>query len=119
YPFQEVATGSRPAPSAWSPPMSDPPSYSWGSWSPSLARLINAACDRFAAAWRSAVAGAGPAPRFEDFLADADGPGRAALLRELLHLEVEFRRAAGAAPRPEEYLARFPADEPLIRRALS
>ena len=78
----------------------------------SLERQLNAACDRFEAAWR-----AGTRPRIEDFLTDCPGPGRGALLAELLALELAYRARAGEAAAPEEYRTRFPAHEAAIRAA--
>ncbi len=60
-------------------------------------------CDRFEAAWK-----AGPRPRLEDYLAAVPEAERPALLRELLPLEIDYRRLAGEQPAAEEYLARFP-----------
>ncbi len=54
-------------------------------------RRVDAACDRFEAAWR-----AGLEPRIEDFLAVAEAADRPAMLRELLALETELRRAAAS-----------------------
>jgi serine/threonine-protein kinase len=73
---------------------------------------IDAACDRFEAAWR-----AGPVPRIEDYLAAADEADRPALLRELVALERELRRRRGERPAVEEYLARFPDHAAEVRAA--
>jgi WD40 repeat protein/predicted Ser/Thr protein kinase len=73
----------------------------------SLARRVDQVCNRFEAAWKT-----GTPPRLEDFLSDAPGPERAALLRELVPLEVYYRRARGEDCRPEEYQARFPGLDP-------
>jgi tetratricopeptide (TPR) repeat protein len=70
----------------------------------SLARQVDQVCNRFEAAWK-----AGTPPRLEDFLGDAPDRVRAALLRELIPLEVYYRRARGEDCRPEEYQARFPS----------
>jgi serine/threonine-protein kinase len=60
-------------------------------------------CDRFEAAWK-----AGRRPRLEEHLAAVPEPDRPALLRELLLLEVDYRRLTGEQPAAEEFLARFP-----------
>jgi hypothetical protein len=65
---------------------------------------IDEACDRFEHAWQ-----AGRRPRIEDYLADASGPEHRALLRELLVVELGYRRCQGETPTPIEYQARFPA----------
>jgi tRNA A-37 threonylcarbamoyl transferase component Bud32 len=67
-------------------------------------RRLEQACDRFEAAWK-----AGERPRLEDHLAAVPEPERPALLRELIPLEVDYRRLAGEQPAAEEFLARFPA----------
>jgi serine/threonine-protein kinase len=72
--------------------------------SESLARQVDQVCNRFEAAWKG-----GGRPRLEDFLDDVSGPGRVALLRELVLLDVHYRRARGEDCRPEEYRAYLPA----------
>jgi WD40 repeat protein len=62
------------------------------------------ACDRFEAAWK-----AGQRPRLEDHLAPVPDAERPALLRELLLLEIDYRRLAGEQPSVDGLLARFPA----------
>jgi serine/threonine protein kinase len=64
----------------------------------------------FEAAWL-----AGSRPRIEDHLGWATSPDRAALLRELLTLDVQHRRRAGEVPCLEDYLPRFPDDVPAVR----
>jgi WD40 repeat protein len=68
---------------------------------------VDQVCDRFEAAWK-----AGGQPRAEDFLGGQPGPGRSALLRELVLLEAYYRQARGEDCRPEEYQARFPELDP-------
>jgi hypothetical protein len=65
---------------------------------------IDAVCNRFEAAW-----GDGSRPRVEDFLGRADGPVRDALVRELVMLDVYYRRREGDDCRPEDYRALLPA----------
>src|SRR6516225_6432929 len=65
-----------------------------------LKRRIDAVCTRFEVAWRGE-----PPPRIEDFLGDADGPEREALLRELLRVELDCRRQRGDVPTVLEELA--------------
>src|SRR5262245_51593041 len=79
-----------------------------------LRRWIDAVCTRFEVAWRE-----GPPPRIEDFLDDADGPEREALLRELLCVEFDCRRRRGHVPAVEDYLGRFPGQEQLIREEIA
>ena len=54
---------------------------------------IDAACDRFEAAWR-----AGERPRMESFLRELSGPAQARLFHELLDLELDFRIQTGEQP---------------------
>jgi serine/threonine protein kinase/WD40 repeat protein len=80
-----------------------------------LVRRAERECDRFEAAWK-----AGQRPRLENHLAAVPEPERPALLRELLLLEVDYRRLAGEHPQAEEFLARFPAlDRAWVVDALS
>jgi WD40 repeat protein len=70
---------------------------------PALGRRIDEACDRFEAGWR-----AGAPPRLEDFVAGWAGDERAALLRELVPLDADYRRQRGETWVAADYLARFP-----------
>jgi serine/threonine protein kinase len=70
--------------------------------------LVDEVCDRFEDQLQ-----AGRRPRIEDFLTGA-GPQREALLRELLRLEIEYRRQFGEAPSPADYRGRFEEDLDLI-----
>jgi predicted ATPase/tRNA A-37 threonylcarbamoyl transferase component Bud32 len=66
---------------------------------------------RFDDAWRKE-----PRPAIKDHL-PVDGPLRARLLPELVHIDLELRLKAGEAARVEEYLLRFPelaADRPAV-----
>jgi WD40 repeat protein len=67
---------------------------------------IDSVCGRFEAAWQ-AVRGAGAWPVIEAYLGNAPEPERAALLRELLALELDYRKRRGERPTPEEYRLRF------------
>ena len=83
-----------------------------GSLPLTLAGRIDRACDQYEADWK-----AGRRPRIEAYLADTPEPDRSVLLRELLLLELEFRRNDDEPPTAGEYQARFPRDEQLIRSA--
>jgi serine/threonine protein kinase/ABC-type branched-subunit amino acid transport system substrate-binding protein len=74
---------------------------------PSLAARVDAACDRFEAAWQ-----AGQRPRVEDYLGDAPEPERSVLLRHLIAVDIEYRQKHGEQPQAEEYRVRFPALDP-------
>src|SRR5437763_3688965 len=80
-----------------------------------LSHRVDAECDRFEAAWK-----AGRRPHIEDHLAAVPEPERAALLIELIPLEIDYRRLAGDKVQPEEFLARFPSlDSAWVAAALS
>ena len=57
-----------------------------------LAVHLDKICDRFEAALKAA-GGGGPRPRIEDYLADVPAAEHAALLPELIALEVAYRRS--------------------------
>jgi serine/threonine protein kinase/Flp pilus assembly protein TadD len=80
----------------------------------SPARRIDAACDRFEAAWRG-----GQDPQIEDFLEAAAEPERPALLRALIVLEVELRRGRGEQAAPGEYRHRFPGQTAVVAAAFA
>jgi len=71
---------------------------------------LDALCERFEGVWI-----AGRRPRLEELLAECDGTERAALLHELLLLELDYRRRRGEQPAPREYEERFPDDVVLVR----
>jgi hypothetical protein len=77
---------------------------------------IDAVCRRFEAAWQ-AVATGGARPRIKDYLPAVEEGERWPLLRELLKLELDYRRAE--APTAEEYCRRFPAYADLIAALFS
>src|SRR5262249_35783398 len=76
---------------------------------------VDEVCIRFESAWQAA----GTPPRIEDYLGDTTGAGRGALLRELLLLDLHYRRRRGEHPDALEYASRFPAEGDLIRAALA
>jgi WD40 repeat protein/serine/threonine protein kinase len=77
-------------------------------------RHADQVCDCFEALWQS-----GQRPRIEAFLEHASEPSRALLLRELVSLEVAYRRKIGESPRLSEYRTRFPdRDIAWLTRAL-
>jgi tetratricopeptide (TPR) repeat protein/tRNA A-37 threonylcarbamoyl transferase component Bud32 len=83
--------------------MSPAPSSGPGPLPVSGSRRLDSACDRFEAAWH-----AGTRPALEDFLGDPAGPERLALVRELVVLDIFYRRQYGQDCCPEDYTARFP-----------
>jgi eukaryotic-like serine/threonine-protein kinase len=76
----------------------------------SVGRRLDAVCLRFEAAWQ-----AGRPPRIEALLDGVPPDERPALLRELVALDLAYRRRGGEAPTPDEYRPRFPDQETLLR----
>jgi serine/threonine protein kinase/formylglycine-generating enzyme required for sulfatase activity len=89
--------------------MSPPPEASSDLPSSSQARRIDEACLRFEEACK-----AGQRPRTEDYLGAVPEAECAALLRELLALELAYRRRRGDKPKPSEYRERFPEHADLV-----
>jgi hypothetical protein len=56
-------------------------------------------CDRFERAWNE-----GSSPRIEDYLAEVTASEHATVLRELLGLEIHYRRQRREQPTAEKYL---------------
>lgn len=83
--------------------MNDKPESQWPAVS--LDSQIEIICVRFEDIWK-----AGQRPSIEDHLSEMTGNGRNTLLRELLKLELYYRRRMGEEPTLEEYRARFPTD---------
>ncbi len=74
---------------------------------------IDRICRAFEEVWRR-----GGRPSAEDFLDDTAGPERAALLTELLLLDLDYRRCNGDRPTMADYRARFPENDNLIEAVL-
>jgi WD40 repeat protein/tRNA A-37 threonylcarbamoyl transferase component Bud32 len=70
---------------------------------PPTARRVDQVCNQFERAWRKE-----PSPRIEDFLGEASGQARLALLHELVLLDVDYRRQRGEKPCVGDYASRFP-----------
>ena len=70
---------------------------------------IDAACDRFEAAWRS-----GQRPELALYLADVSGASRPKMLRELLILELDYQFKLGVPLDPIEYRARYPEHPDIV-----
>src|SRR4051794_13475654 len=70
-----------------------------GDLAPELVERLDDTCDRFEAEWK-----AGRRPKIKDHLSDAAETERATWLRELLALELDWRRRRGERPTPWEYL---------------
>jgi WD40 repeat protein/serine/threonine protein kinase len=84
----------------------------------STARRVDRICDRFESAWKSAAAGE-QRPRLEDFLSLAPEAERGALLRELLAVDICYRRLRGESIEAETYAALSPPPNlPLLEELL-
>jgi serine/threonine protein kinase len=79
-------------------------------FSADLAADLERICRAFQAAW-----GAGERPMIEEYLGGAPSSLRAALLRELLRIDLLNRCRHSEKPTPEEYGLRFPAEGGLIQ----
>jgi hypothetical protein len=77
-------------------------SDSWPELPPEVARRLDEACNRFEAGWHGAVR-----PRLEDFLPGLEDELYPLLLRELVLLDVYYRRQAGEQPHADDYRSRF------------
>ena len=86
----------------------------------SLQERVDAACQTFETAWKIHAADpqGQPRPRLEDLLEPAPESDRFALFRELLAIELPYRRHQGESPRAEDYLPRFPGFAEIIHTAL-
>ena len=69
-------------------------------------------CDRFEEAWRNRQH-----PIIEDYLIGPGEPLRSQLLRELVALEISYRRDLGESPLSSEYESRFTSDTATVREA--
>jgi WD40 repeat protein/tRNA A-37 threonylcarbamoyl transferase component Bud32 len=78
--------------------------------SDSLGRAIDQACNRFEQVWQAALRKepGKEAPRIEDFLGDLPPSARAEAVRELVALDIIYRRQLGQQPTAEDYRPRFP-----------
>ncbi|MCE9563949.1 MAG: protein kinase [Planctomycetes bacterium] len=85
-------------------------STSWDNLPLDQLEQIDAVCATFEARWK-----AGESPRAEDALAAIAEEMRCPLLVELLGLEVDYRRQRGDRVAVEEFVARFPTNDGLIR----
>ncbi len=70
---------------------------------PTLARRVDQVCNRFEIAWRTSSP-----PRIEDFLDAASEAERSTVLRELILLDIDYRRQRSETPRTIDYHPRFP-----------
>lgn len=74
-----------------------------------MQQRVDAVCLGFEACWKE-----GQRPSIETTLGQAAEPERSALLRELLTIEVAYRRIQGEQPNQQEYQLRFPQHVELV-----
>jgi tetratricopeptide (TPR) repeat protein len=79
-----------------------------------LLRYVDQTCDKFEAAWRG-----GLHPLIEDYIEGVTEPMRSSLLRELVVLDVSYRRQNGGTPACAEYETRFPEDATTVRQGFA
>jgi WD40 repeat protein len=91
-----------------------PATRSESDWPASLALRIEAICQRFEAAWQS-----GQPPALESFLQQLPQSEWSVGLRELLAVDLEYRRRQGEAPAAHDYQGRFPQHAELIAAVFS
>jgi WD40 repeat protein/serine/threonine protein kinase len=91
--------------------MKEAPRSGHGTLPLELAQRLDAICDRFEQAWQAVPAGA-PRPRLEDYVADVTAAERPDLLRELIPLDITYRRDHGEQPQATDYQHRFPDLDP-------
>src|SRR5688500_10568405 len=77
--------------------------------SPALVQCLDRVCDRFEAAWKE-----GQRPEVEDYIDGVPESERSLLLRELIAVDLHYRRASGETIPLSEYHRRFPADAGMI-----
>src|SRR5439155_5853237 len=82
--------------------------------SASMQLRLEEGCARFERGWQAAGSGGLP-PRIEEYLGNAAGAERLALLRELLLLDVHYRRRRGENPGANYYAARCPGEATAVR----
>jgi tetratricopeptide (TPR) repeat protein len=90
--------------------VSEAPSFADDRLSEAALRRVDDACARFEDAWKK-----GRPPRPNEYLAAAEGPEREELLRELLRLDIHYRRGRGERVSADDYTGKFPQEGPLIR----
>jgi serine/threonine protein kinase/WD40 repeat protein len=81
---------------------------------PDRMRELQESARNFKAAWR-----AGQRPTIESYLGTHDGLSRSLLLKELLRLDVHYRRQSGESPSALDYVVQFPESRDLIESLFS
>jgi hypothetical protein len=87
--------------------MSEDATTDFSALSSSAMQRVDAIAWRFERAWK-AIPTTHNSPPIEQYVGTASLPGSGALLRELILLDVHYRRRRGEQPRPEDYASRFP-----------
>lgn len=87
--------------------MNESPSIGGGHEPPSRCQRVDQWCDEFDRLFKERLAVKAELPRIEEYLDAAAPTDREHLLRELLPLDFELRRATGLPPKVEDYRQRF------------
>jgi tRNA A-37 threonylcarbamoyl transferase component Bud32 len=85
---------------------------SFGALPPADALRLDRYCNQLEAAWVAWLSQ--PQPRLEAYLGESSEPYRSVLLRELLQLELAYRRRIGETPALAEYRARLPEHDAVV-----
>jgi len=80
---------------------------------PDLLRCIDGICDQFEFDWQ-----ADEQPRIEQYLQRVERPDQARLFRELLLIEIPYRRRAGETPASTDYEPRFPDHVAIVNEVM-
>jgi serine/threonine protein kinase len=78
-----------------------------------VAQRLDQVCDRFEAAWKAATA-IDQRPQIQYYVSGLREPEYSYFLRELLWVELAYRRVKGETPIPDEYQQRFPGHDELV-----
>jgi hypothetical protein len=91
--------------------MKETPRSGQGTLPLEVAQRLDGICDRFEQAWQAVGAGK-PPPRLEDYVAEVAAEARLDLLRELIPLDIAYRRDYGEQPQATAYQHCFPELDP-------
>ena len=76
--------------------------------SAAVRQWIDEIADRFEAAWLAVSGSGSPPPKIDDHLGLRSGSEQAALIRELVHIEVQYRVRRGERLDPDDYIRLYP-----------
>jgi serine/threonine-protein kinase len=76
---------------------------------PEIMLRVDKICVRFEAAWKIFLLGSATCPRIQDYLQGVPKEARAVLVRELMALDIDYRKRRGEKPRSADYIGLAPA----------